>query len=178
MRKIAVVIVILVLAGVAFGQRAQLKAQFTIAPLIPEAKETVQFIDQSTGPVASRYWQFGDGKVSRQKNPTHAYAKEGFYKATLTVRGIGGRVLSFQLTVMVIPPMVADFSWLPKLPVETLPIQFTDDSTGLDIVRWFWDFGDGGFSTEQHPVHTYAKAGAYTVTLRSGTPKALSRKSP
>lgn len=42
-------------------------------------------------------------------------------------------------------------------------VTFTDASTGA--TSWFWEFGDGSTSTEQSPVHTYAFAGAYTVTL-------------
>ncbi|NLE96495.1 MAG: PKD domain-containing protein, partial [Propionibacterium sp.] len=46
-------------------------------------------------------------------------------------------------------------------------IQFTDRSTDPDgdIATWAWDFGDGTTSTEQHPSHTYAAPGDYTVTL-------------
>jgi len=29
-----------------------------------------------------------------------------------------------------------------------------------------WSFGDGNTSTEQNPVHTYSKAGKYTVKLK------------
>ncbi|MDD5418275.1 MAG: PKD domain-containing protein [Methanomicrobiaceae archaeon] len=45
-----------------------------------------------------------------------------------------------------------------------LAIQFTDTSKGLPVV-WFWDFGDGSTSTLQHPDHTYAAPGNYTVSL-------------
>ena len=31
---------------------------------------------------------------------------------------------------------------------------------------WRWQFGDGSTSTQQHPAHTYAAAGAYAVGLR------------
>jgi len=34
----------------------------------------------------------------------------------------------------------------------------------MPIVSWHWDFGDGGSSTEQNPVHTYTMAGKYIVT--------------
>lgn len=44
---------------------------------------------------------------------------------------------------------------------------FTDESTDEfgTIVSWSWNFGDGNTSTAQHPIHTYASAGEYTVTL-------------
>jgi len=46
-------------------------------------------------------------------------------------------------------------------------VVFTDTSTcpGCIITEWFWDFGDGNTSTQQHPTHTYAADGTYTVTL-------------
>ncbi|MGH9871912.1 MAG: PKD domain-containing protein, partial [Pyrinomonadaceae bacterium] len=45
--------------------------------------------------------------------------------------------------------------------------RFIDRSTDPDgqIVSWAWNFGDGGTSPEQHPVHTYALPGDYTVSL-------------
>ncbi|MEO5582951.1 MAG: PKD domain-containing protein, partial [Saprospiraceae bacterium] len=33
------------------------------------------------------------------------------------------------------------------------------------LTSYLWDFGDGSNSTEKEPIHTYAKAGKYTVTL-------------
>ena len=45
-----------------------------------------------------------------------------------------------------------------------LSVQFTDTSTGSPT-NWSWDFGDGGRSTEQHPIYTYKVAGIYTVNL-------------
>lgn len=41
---------------------------------------------------------------------------------------------------------------------------FSDLSTNIPIY-WAWDFGDGGTSTEQNPVHEYLTEGTYTVTL-------------
>ena len=44
---------------------------------------------------------------------------------------------------------------------------FTDASTDSSgtITNWAWDFGDGYSSTMQHPSHTFAASGTYTVTL-------------
>lgn len=57
----------------------------------------------------------------------------------------------------------AEFSW-EQLGLE---VSFTDE-TPLDInlVEWYWDFGDGTHSSEQNPVHTYPGYGNYTVSLK------------
>ncbi len=47
-------------------------------------------------------------------------------------------------------------------------VTFTDFSIagpGTTITGWNWNFGDTNTSTLQNPVHTYATAGTYTVTL-------------
>ena len=43
------------------------------------------------------------------------------------------------------------------------PIQFTNTATG-DYISILWDFGDGAFSSEENPVHTYLQVGNYVVT--------------
>ena len=48
----------------------------------------VSFIDQSTdsnGSIVSWFWDFGDGKTSTSKNPTHSYSGYGTYTVSLTV---------------------------------------------------------------------------------------------
>ena len=34
-----------------------------------------------------------------------------------------------------------------------------------NILTWSWNFGDGGNSTNQNPVHNYSSNGTYTVSL-------------
>jgi hypothetical protein len=45
------------------------------------------------------------------------------------------------------------------------------DSSRHDIRAWHWDFGDGYTDTLQHPVHTYAAGGVYTVCLAVSNPR-------
>lgn len=45
-------------------------------------------------------------------------------------------------------------------------VTFTDLS-GDGPTSWSWDFGDGNTSSEQHPTHTYAQNGTYTVSLQA-----------
>ncbi|MEZ4985783.1 MAG: PKD domain-containing protein [Saprospiraceae bacterium] len=59
------------------------------------------------------------------------------------------------------------FYWELQPGDEGYTVQFYDLSflnTDADIT-WAWDFGDGATSAEQNPVHTYANAGEYAVTL-------------
>jgi PKD repeat protein len=61
---------------------------------------------------------------------------------------------------------VADFTATPLTGTAPLTVQFTDTSTHSPAA-WSWDFGDGDSTnaTVQDPVHTYASAGTYTVSL-------------
>ncbi len=42
-------------------------------------------------------------------------------------------------------------------------VAFANTSTDFDSV--FWDFGDGAFSTESNPIHTYNTNGLYTISM-------------
>jgi len=59
---------------------------------------------------------------------------------------------------------VANFLGTPRSGITPLEVSFTDSSTGAVTGR-SWDFGDGGTSTEQDPLHTYADGGDFTVAL-------------
>lgn len=43
-------------------------------------------------------------------------------------------------------------------------VNFTDETIN-GATSWLWDFGDGGTSTLENPVHTYISAGTYPVKL-------------
>ncbi len=62
---------------------------------------------------------------------------------------------------------MAVFSGFPTSGKVPLNVSFTDRSTGSPT-SWKWYFGDGTNSTQRNPVHTYSKAGKYTVTLAVG----------
>ncbi len=48
---------------------------------------------------------------------------------------------------------------------EDLKVTLTNQST--EATDYLWEFGDGTTSTENSPIHEYAKAGSYTITLNS-----------
>lgn len=74
-----------------------------------------------------------------------------------------GLAASLEVLEAVGPP-TPDFYASPTAGLAPLDVQFSDQSTG-DVVAWLWDFGDGQTSAERNPLHEYAGAGTYTVSL-------------
>lgn len=60
--------------------------------------------------------------------------------------------------------VTADSSGSPTSGCATLSVAFTDLSSG-PVTSWSWDFGDGGTSTAQNPVHDYTAPGTHSVSL-------------
>jgi PKD repeat protein len=131
-------------------------AAFTSSP----SALSVAFNNTSTNS-SSWLWDFGDGNASTAENPTHAYALPGTYVACLTSTNPCGdsAVQCDTVTVSCAAP-AAQFT-STSTGLSTL---FTDGSTG-GPTSWLWDFGDGGTSTLQFPVHNYAVEGSYLVCL-------------
>lgn len=143
-------------------------AAFSGSPISGTMPLTVQFTDTSAKSPASWRWTFGDGQTSTQQNPTHTYSKVGKYTVTLTATNTAGSntvTKSGYINVMV-PPKApfAAFSASTTSGKAPLKVTFTDKSTNAPTL-WAWNFGDGTSSTVKNPVHTYSKAGRYTVTL-------------
>lgn len=63
----------------------------------------------------------------------------------------------------------AGFAATPTQGAGPLTVHFTDLSAGAPTT-WWWEFGDGATSTEQHPDHTYLSTGSYTVGLTVSGP--------
>ncbi len=65
--------------------------------------------------------------------------------------------------------IVASFIGVPTFGIpDSFQVQFTDQSTGSPT-HWWWEFGDGETSEDQHPLHTYngAFGDQFTVTLKA-----------
>lgn len=123
----------------------------------------VNFSDKSKGTVSSWLWDFGDGTPpSTEQNPTHVYSEPGVYSVTLTIN-VDGDTLTKSDYIKVTTP-VAAFSATPTTGDGPLTVIFTDETQG-SVTGRLWDFGDNTTSDEQHPVHEYATAGIYTVSL-------------
>lgn len=129
----------------------------------------VHFQDRSTGVPTSWSWDFGDGTGSTEASPMHVYAAPGVYTVSLTVGnalGSDSHTITDFVTVDLLPP-VAAFAAAPTGGLAPVTVAFVDQTLSGQPLTWSWDFGDGGTSTLQDPVHTYTTSGIYTVTLQA-----------
>jgi PKD repeat protein len=78
------------------------------------------------------------------------------------------------IRVQAVPPKAA-FSASSTSGYIPLKVTFTDKSTGSPT-SWKWSFGDGTYSTQKNPAHTYSKAGKYTVALTAKNAKGSNTK--
>ena len=164
-----------------YGSGTETKTDYiTVNPLIPivdfaatpleiTKEENVQFSDQSVNYPTSWLWDFGDGLSSTDENPLHTYALAGTYTVELSASNSAGADTETKIDYITVKPFVpvAEFSGTPLEITKEENVQFTDQSLN-DPENWLWDFGDGLSSTEENPLHTYALAGTYTVSLIVG----------
>jgi predicted outer membrane repeat protein len=115
-------------------------------------------------------WNFGDGSVSIQLNPTHTYNSAGIYMVELIAADSAGcaDTIFKQVTI------------LNKIDTCTLKasyIFFADSSNNYSIsfvntsstnlsTKLSWDFGDGTVSDLLNPTHNYPGEGVYRVCLK------------
>ncbi|MCK9428868.1 MAG: PKD domain-containing protein [Candidatus Omnitrophica bacterium] len=60
-----------------------------------------------------------------------------------------------------------DFYANPRLSYPYNNIYFYDNTYGPDISSYYWNFGDGNYSTERDPIHFYTHTGLYDVSLET-----------
>ena len=125
-----------------------------------------------SGIIASYAWDFGDGRTGSGPEPTHLYREPGTLVVALTVKDTFGRVARVTRSIEIgggaVPTAVITVS--PAAPVVGETVFFSGISStaasGLEIVLWEWDFGDGSFATGAGREDVYLTEGTYVVILR------------
>lgn len=139
-------------------------------PYYGDVGESIQFTGSVSGGTAPYYyqWDFGDGSISDEQNPTYAYSEPSppaGYPITLYVIDSTGTNGQDQTRAHITGDLIADADG-PYFGSVGESIQFTGSASGGTTPYSFsWDFGDGSTSTEQNPTHSYTVEGEYTVIL-------------
>jgi gliding motility-associated-like protein len=132
---------------------------------------TVQFTDLSTagsGVITKWEWDFGDGKTSSLRSPSHAFNVTGNFTITLKVTNSVGCIEVKTQTSYIKVNEIPKANFTSGSATSCNPpvmVNFTNTSTGPGIKSFKWNFGDGFVSFDQNPSHNYTTAGNYPVTL-------------
>ena len=121
---------------------------------------TVKFTNQSKN-ASTYYWDFGDGKTSTEKNPTHTYTEAGTYIVALdAINGEKKNTKRMSITV--------------KEPTEVRIVGIRFDKVGLDGKYWSIKLDDSGpYSIktwlETEPIRLYQSETPQSYKLTNPT---------
>ena len=140
---------------------------FQAGPPLGCAPHSVSFNNNSQTQTATSYaWDFGDGTTSTQVNPTHIYSNPGNYSITLNMNSSGFCSQELTLTqnniiqVQAIPQAGFDIS--PNA-VDILQPEVSFQSLATGNVSCFYNFGDGGSSSDCNGTYLYTNGGLFDV---------------
>jgi hypothetical protein len=125
---------------------------------------TIAFIDSSYGAIKEWRWDFGDGNTSEERNPIHTYEESGEYDVTQIVTNEYNLSDTIKQKVIVRKFLRPSFDFSVFSGQAPFTVQFKNYSSD-NAVRYIWNFGDGTYSYEMEPAHTYIIPGQYSVSL-------------
>lgn len=110
-------------------------------------------------PGAFREYLWHDGNSSR----TYLVTDAGSY--SVRIKDYNGCYAYDTILVSIIPKaQTGGFSFIPYFYEQLGKVQFAAINP-VNVTGYHWDFGDGNFSTQPSPLHTYASQGYYNVKL-------------
>jgi gliding motility-associated-like protein len=145
--------------------------QFSVSNVVGCTPLPIQFTDQSTpgsGTLQNVTWDFGDGVITSDPNPTHTYNVGGNFSINIIATnsfGCSAGLEKARLINVGETPNVDFTSDAFSSCTTPLTVNFT--STGPAGLTYAWDFGNGTTSTAANPTVEYQQEGRFTVTLRA-----------
>jgi PKD repeat protein len=148
------------------GKSDDFKAAFTVDTTQCTAPCTVNFKNTSSN-ASSFEWNFGDGSVSSEKDPSHIFERAGTYMVKLVASKEGKQEEeTVEIKVVEAIPGLnpkAAFSSSKTTCEAPCTVVFTNSSENAD--RYRWDFGNGTSSEEVNPTCTFNNSGNFKVKL-------------
>ena len=113
------------------------------------------------------FWDFKDGTAgSSEASPSHIFSSPGVYEVSLNEGTGGGQVGTVTITVLPDIEVLVDVTLID--PCNPRRYQFTNNSVvpeGINVIGYFWTFGDGATSSQENPIHQYGQPGLKSVSL-------------
>jgi PKD repeat protein len=149
-----------------FIQVGQVECRAGFEVSVDPVNRKVQFHDMSIGPIEFYYWNFGDGRFSKQKNPVITYSENGIYPVSLTVIDSNQTCLDIAFKEIQVGSVdcSADFEYYIDSLNTTAFFRNRNIGKTTEVL---WIFGDGSYSTDLNPKHKFPAPGYYLVSLNT-----------
>ncbi len=138
---------------------------FSDSACLGSATSFTGVVVSSDGPITNWYWSI-DGNNYTTQNVNYLFTTPGAHSVTLsaTSNGSTGCLGLIQKNVFVVDKPKAYFTVNAICQAATVSLKDSSYTTdGLAISQWWWDLGNGQFSTQQNPVTTYTTAGPVII---------------
>jgi PKD repeat protein len=147
------------MSNITVGSCCPAQASFTASDTVVCNGGTLNFTNTSTGGIGSYEWKHNGNLFSTSTNTSRTFSTPGYHTITL-IAADSGCYDSVSKVIGVKSPPSASFNYVNTLK----DYQFYDQSNAWKP-EFMWDFGDINSDTAQHPSHSYADTGNYTVCL-------------
>jgi PKD repeat protein len=124
--------------------------------------------DAGSADILSYSWDFGDGTQGSGPSPTHSYADNGSYTATLTVTDDDGASHSDDRLMTITNANPIASAGEDQEVNEGDNVTFSgsgSDAGSADTLSYAWVFGDGSEAQGANVSHIYVDNGVFTATL-------------
>jgi PKD repeat protein len=129
--------------------------------------DKVPLVNTSTpgfGTLTGFFWDFGNGASSSANTPNYTYPTGGNKTIKLVVTNNIGCKDSTTRTANISNIPNAAFNYIYDCSTDSILFKNTTSINCGKINAFSWNFGDGGSSTLENPVHKYASSGTYQIT--------------
>ncbi|TSA42684.1 MAG: PKD domain-containing protein [Chitinophagaceae bacterium] len=139
---------------------------FTDSLCLGTANNFSGIVVSSSDPIEFFRWQFDTDPIFiNTQNATYTFTTPGTHNVFFMATSGGEGCLGMKIkTVFVVNKPTAFF--VPVSSCINAPTQLRDSSytsDGTPVNTWWWDLGNGQFSTQQNPVTTYTTAGPVII---------------
>lgn len=144
-------------------------ANFSASATTACAPALITFTDLSTNSPSTWEWNLGNSTIAINQNPSTSYTAPGTYTVSLKVTNASGTDTKTMVSyITIVPAPIVGFTGTDTaISCAPKTVVFTNSSNpnSSGNATYLWDFGDGSFSNQVNPSHTYTTSGTYNVSL-------------
>ncbi len=149
--------------GVGDSSTYGVKAMFSL-PSDTLCESPISLSVENNSTYATNYlWDFGDGSISSQENPSHTFSDTGTYQITLIANGGAVCGADTQSHMVTIYEIKADFEFGQDPVYVGDVVKHYNTSKGAS--SWIWRYGSGFQNSHDTLMFRYTKQGANTVSI-------------